>query len=144
MAMYSPPTTPQLNPDIREELLHQLDQEIQATQVRHDEAKKRLQHEQHERRHATTHEPLVLNQGQFENVDNNTQNSRVHDYSFNLTGIVPPQPPKWKQVDHLYEDFKKFRRSCNRVFDGPMAHVSDKVKVNMLLLWCGPDGEGYL
>ena len=22
-----------------------------------------------------------------------------------------------------------------------MAHVSDKVKVNMLLLWCGPDGE---
>ena len=139
--MYSPPTTPQLNPDIREELLHRLDQEIQATQVRHDEAKKRLQHEQHERRHATTHEPLVLNQGQFENVDANTQNSWVHDYSFNLTGIVPPQPPKWKQVNHLYEDFKKFRRSCNRVFDGPMAHVSDKVKVNMLLLWCGPDGE---
>ena len=33
-----------------------------------------------------------------------------HDYSFNLTGIVPPQPPKWKQVDHLYEDFKKFKR----------------------------------
>ena len=22
-----------------------------------------------------------------------------------------------------------------------MAHVSEKVKVNMLLLWCGPDGE---
>ena len=22
-----------------------------------------------------------------------------------------------------------------------MAHVSDKVKVNMLLLWCGPDSE---
>ena len=22
-----------------------------------------------------------------------------------------------------------------------MAHVSDKVKVNMLLLWCGPDRE---
>ena len=64
-----------------------------------------------------------------------------HDYSFNLTGIVPPQPPKWKQVDHLYEDFKKFKRSCTRVFDGPMAHVSEKVKVNMLLLWCGPDGE---
>ena len=49
--------------------------------------------------------------GQFENVDNmHTQNPPVHDYSFNLTGIVPPQPPKWKQVDHLYEDFKKFRR----------------------------------
>ena len=46
--MYSPPTTPQLNPDICEDLLHRLDQEIQATQVRHDEARKRLQHEQHE------------------------------------------------------------------------------------------------
>ena len=142
MAMYSPPTTPQLNPDICEDLLHRLDQEIQATEVRHDEARKRLQHEQCERRRATTHEPLELDQGQFENVDNtHTQNPQVHDYSFNLTGIVPPQPPKWKQVDHLYEDFKKFRRSCTRVFDGPMAHVSDKVKVNMLLLWCGPDGE---
>ena len=54
---------------------------------------------------------------------------------------MPLQPPKWKQVDHLYEDFKKFKRSCTHVFDGPMAHVSDKVKVNMLLLWCGPDGE---
>ena len=64
-----------------------------------------------------------------------------HDYSFNLTGIVLPQPPKWKQVNHLYEDFKKFRRSCTRVFEGPMAHVSKNVKVNVLLLWCGPDGE---
>ena len=33
---------------------------------------------------------------------------------------------------------KKFKRSCTRVFDGPMAHVTDKVKVNMLLLWCRP------
>ena len=81
---------------------------------------------------------------QFENTDET--NPRVvqqfqHDYPFNLTGIVPPQPPKWKQVDHLYEDFKKFKRSCTHVFDGPMAHVSEKVKVNMLLLWCGLDGE---
>ena len=28
-----------------------------------------------------------------------------------------------------------------QVFDGPMAHVSEKVKLNMLLFWCGPDGE---
>ena len=123
-----------------------MDQEIQATQVRHDEARRRLQCEQHERRRATTHEPLEQDQGQFENVEENThaQSPKVqfqHDYSFNLTGIVPPQPPKWKQVDHLYEDFKKFKRSCTHVFDVPMAHVSDKVKVNMLLLWCGPDGE---
>ena len=137
--MYSPPTTPQIDPDIREDLLRHLDQEIQATQVRHDEAQRRLQCE---RRHDTTHEPFGE---QFENAEKQA-NPRViqqfqQDYSFNLTGIVPPQPPKWKQVDHLYEDFKKFKRSCTHVFDGPMAHVSEKVKVNMLLLWCGPDGE---
>ena len=70
---------------------------------------------------------------QFENADETSP--RViqqfqHDYSFNLNGIVPPQPPKWRQVDHLYEDFKKFKRSCTCVFDGPMAHVLEKVKVN--------------
>ena len=106
---------------------------------RHDEAQRRLHHE---RRWATTRDPF---DDQFENADE-ADNPRIQqhvqqDYSFNLTGIVPPQPPKWKQVNHLHEDFKKFRRSCTRVFDGPMAHVTDKVKVNMLLLWCSPDGE---
>ena len=96
------------------------------------------------RRHAILHEPH-LQVDQFENAEEQA-NPRViqqfqQDYSFNLTGIVPLQPPKWKQVDHLYEDFKKFKRSCTHVFEGPMAHVSDKVKVNMLLLWCGPDGK---
>ena len=146
MATYSPPTTPQIDPDMREDLLRCLDQEIQATQTRHDEVQRRLQHE---RRQATIHDPM----SQFDDADldldvnDELNNQRViqqsvqHDYSFNLTGIVQPQPPKWKQVDHLYEDFKKFRRSCTRVFDGPMAHVTDKVKVNMLLLWCRPDGE---
>ena len=63
MATYSPPTTPQIDPDIREDFLRNLDQEIQATQVRHDEAQRRLQHE---RRHATTHDPF---DEQFENAD---------------------------------------------------------------------------
>ena len=45
MAAYSPPTTPQIDPDIREDLLRHLDQEIQATQTRHDEVQRRLQHE---------------------------------------------------------------------------------------------------
>ena len=72
MAMYSPPMTPQLNPDICEDLLHQLDQEIQATQVRHEEARRRLQCEQCERRCATTHEPLEQDQGQFDNAEGNT------------------------------------------------------------------------
>ena len=44
-----------------------------------------------------------------EQVSPNVTQQFQHDYSFNLTGIVPPQPPKWKQVDHLYEDFKKFK-----------------------------------
>ena len=33
MAAYSPPATPQIDPDIREDLLRHLDQEIQATQL---------------------------------------------------------------------------------------------------------------
>ena len=94
MAAYSPPTTPQIAPDIREDLLRCLDQEIQATQTRHDEVQRRLQHE---RRQATIPDPM----SQFENADENAEeldNQGVtqqfqHDYSFNLTGIVPPQPP---------------------------------------------------
>ena len=119
MAMYSPPVTPQLNPDVCEDLLQWLDQEIQATQIRHDEARRRLQCK---RRHAAIHEPLEeQDQGQFDNADENAQSPRViqqfqHDYSFNLTDIVPPQPPKWKQVDHLYEDFKKFKRMPYQCF----------------------------
>ena len=62
MAAYSPPTTPQIAPDIREDLLKCLDQEIQATQVRHDEAQRRLLHK---RRCATTHDPF---DEQFENA----------------------------------------------------------------------------
>ena len=31
--------------------------------------------------------------------------------------------------------------SCTRAFEGPMAHVSEKVKVNMLLHWYGLDGK---
>ena len=29
-----------------------------------------------------------------------------------------------------------------RIFDGPMAHITNgKVKMNMFLIWAGPDGE---
>ena len=138
MATYSPPATPTLDPDMREDLLRWLDEEIMATQNRHDEAQRQLR----KRRKATSYQP-----DQFENAlhEDETPSNAIpgesYTCSFNLTGIMPPQPPKWKQVNHLYEDFKKFQRSCTRVFEGPMAHVSDKVKVNMLLLWCGPDME---
>ena len=51
-------------------------------------------------------------------------------------------PPKWKNNDHILEEYKKFHHICQRIFDGPMAHVtSSKVKTNMFLIWCGPDGE---
>ena len=43
MATHIPPTTSQIDPDTREDLLRCLDQEIQATQTRHDEVQRRLQ-----------------------------------------------------------------------------------------------------
>ena len=62
--------------------------------------------------------------------------------SFNLQNINAPVPSKWKHNNHILEEYKKFRHSCQRIFDGPMAHVtSGKVKTSMFLIWCGPDGE---
>ena len=62
--------------------------------------------------------------------------------SFNLTNVTPPVPSKWKSGDTLLDDFHKFRRSCQCIFDGPMCHItSGKVKTSMLLIWAGPDGE---
>ena len=60
----------------------------------------------------------------------------------NLQNINAPTPPKWKNNENMLEDFKKFKRSCMRIFDGPMAHITNgKVKMNMFLIWAGPDGE---
>ena len=60
----------------------------------------------------------------------------------NLQNINALVPPKWKHNNHILEEYKKFRCSCQRIFDGLMAHVtSGKVKTNMFLIWCGPDGE---
>ena len=67
----------------------------------------------------------------------------VNEYnSFNLANVTLPVPPKWKTSDTLLDDFHKFRRSCQYIFDGPMCHItSGKVKTSMLLIWTGPDGE---
>ena len=67
----------------------------------------------------------------------------VNEYnSFNLANITPPIAPKWKQPDNLLDKFRKFKRSCLCIFDGPMCHItSGKVKTSMLLIWAGPDGE---
>ena len=101
MATYSPPTTPNVDPNMREELLRRLDKEIMATQDRHDETQRQLR----ERRWATSYQP-----GHFENalhVDRSDtvplpRMGNLHDYSFNLTGIVPLQPPKWKQWSIIF------------------------------------------
>ena len=62
--------------------------------------------------------------------------------SFNLANITPPIAPKWKHPDNLLDEFQKFRRSCQRIFEGPMCHISSgKVKTSMLLIWASPDGE---
>ena len=67
----------------------------------------------------------------------------VDEYNyFNLQNIKAPVPPKWKDNENILEDFKKFKRSCIRIFDGPMVHITNgKVKTNMFLIWAGPDGE---
>ena len=61
---------------------------------------------------------------------------------FNLQNISAPTPPKWKNNENILEDFKKFKRSCMHIFDGPMAHINNgKGKTNMFLIWAGPNGE---
>ena len=60
---------------------------------------------------------------------------------FNLQNTNALTPPMWKNNENTL-DFKKFRRSCMCIFDGPMAHITNcKVKTNMFLIWAGPDGE---
>ena len=61
---------------------------------------------------------------------------------FNLQNISVPTPLKWKNNENILEDFKKFKRSCMHIFDGPMAHITNgKVKTNMFLIWVGPDAK---
>ena len=62
--------------------------------------------------------------------------------SFNLANVTPPVAPKWKQTDTLLDDFCTFKHSSQRIFDGPMCHItSGKVKTGMLLIWTSPDDE---
>ena len=67
----------------------------------------------------------------------------VNEYnSFHLANITPPVAPKWKHPDSLLDEFHKFRRSCQRIFNGPMCHItSGNAKTSMLLICAGPNGE---
>ena len=48
--------------------------------------------------------------------------SRDEYNQFNLQNISVPTPPKWKNNENILVDFKKFKQSCMRIFDGLMAH----------------------
>ena len=67
----------------------------------------------------------------------------VNEYnSFNLANVTLPTASKWKMSETLLDDFHKFKWSCQRIFDGPMCHItSGKVRTSMLLIWAGLDGE---
>ena len=70
-------------------------------------------------------------------VENPANVNIVNEYnSFNLPNVTPPVAPKWKQTDTLLDNFRKFKSSCQRIFDRPMCHMtSGKVKTSMLLIW---------
>ena len=37
--------------------------------------------------------------------------------------------------------FENFHETCTLIFDGPLAEVADKIKVNYLKLWAGEEGR---
>ena len=60
----------------------------------------------------------------------------------NLQNINAPTPPKWSNNVNILEDFKKFKRSCMHISDGPMAYITNgNIKTNMFLIWVGPNRE---
>ena len=62
----------------------------------------------------------------------------VNEYnSFNLTNVTPPVAPKWKQTDILLDDCRKFKCLCQRIFDGPMCHITSGKVENQYALDLG-------
>ena len=56
-----------------------------------------------------------------------------------LTG-VPIHSIDWRATN-LPEALRKFRRTCEYIFDGPLANKDNTVKVQYLMLWVGEDGR---
>ena len=52
---------------------------------------------------------------------------------------VPIPTLDWKS-SNLPEEFRKFKRSVEFIFNGPLKDESEDVKVQYLLMWVGPDG----
>ena len=42
---------------------------------------------------------------------------------------------------NLPETLRKFRRTCQYIFDGPLAEKDEKIKVQYLMLWVGEEGR---
>ena len=56
-----------------------------------------------------------------------------------LTGIPIPNID-WHS-GNLPETLRKFRRTCQYIFDGPLAEKDEKIKVQYLMLWVGQEGR---
>ena len=56
----------------------------------------------------------------------------------NLIGVPIPSLD-WKSAN-LPDEFRKFKRSCEFIFKGPLKDETEEVKVQYLLMWVGPDG----
>ena len=142
--IFIPPAspTPEYNP--REDVLNQIRQMEDGGNDRRDARAQhfinQFQEQGQEQGAVGGHLPLGV---PLVNPANPANFQIVNEYnSFNLANITPPIAPKWKQPDNLLDEFRKFKQSCLHIFDGPMCHISSgKVKMSMLLIWAGPDGE---
>ena len=156
--LFTPPESPTRNPDLRENILAQI-----RTMDRELEAERRRQRAQQFMNLSDDRDRDMANQQQVtgdvagasasvQNTQNNPASSVIqhanpvvvnNEYnSFNLANVTPPVAPKWKNNDNLLDEYRKLQRSCIRIFDGAICHVtSGKVKTNMFLIWAGPDGE---
>ena len=56
-----------------------------------------------------------------------------------LTGI--PIPNIDGHSGNLPETLRTFRRTCQYIFDGPLAEKDEKIKVQYLMLWVGEEGR---
>lgn len=56
-----------------------------------------------------------------------------------LTGIPIPSI-NWK-TNNLPEVFRKFKQTCEFIFDGPLSEKDEAIKVQYLMLWVGEDGR---
>ena len=54
--------------------------------------------------------------------------------------VIPIPNIDWHS-GNLPETLRKFRRTCQHIFKGPLAEKYDKVKVQYLMLWVGEEGR---